>query len=164
MDDVTLSAFSVDKLMEETRRLARAFKQNTEQVLPISNELGRYDAKRILNLLPTPAEEKGVDFIGQGDLAQQKIQVKSRVIFQTGKSGQRIGAINPDGLWDSLLLVLYDADYNPDEIYIAQKKDILELLNDKKPNKRGSISIAKFKMMGQCIWQSEIGMPRQEKD
>lgn len=155
MKKATLSAFSVDKLMEETRRLARAFKHNTEKALPISNELGRFDAQKILQLQNPQQPEKGVDFIGTGELAGQKIQVKSRVVFNPGKSGLRVGKINEEGEWDTLLLIMYDDDYNPDEIFVAQKHALLTALKDKKPNKRGALSVAHFKVLGECIWQAD---------
>lgn len=155
MKKATLSAFSVDKLMEETRRLARAFKHNTEKALPISNELGRFDAQKILQLQNPQQPEKGVDFIGTGELAGQKIQVKSRVVFNPGKSGLRVGKINEEGEWDTLLLIMYDDDYNPDEIFVAQKHALLTALKDKKPNKRGALSVAQFKVLGECIWQAD---------
>ncbi len=140
--------------MEETRRIAREYKQSTGQVLPISNELGRYDAGRILNLTPPYPDESGVDFLGSGSLSGCKISVKSRVLFQPGKSGQRLGALNLDGAWEYLLLIIYNSDYEVDEMYMTSKQEISNELQKNKPNKRGSFSVAKFKMLGELVWDS----------
>lgn len=154
MSAPSVSTFSVDKLMEETRRIAREYKKNTGQALPISNELGRYDAERILSLTPSRSDEPGVDFVGSGVLSGHKISVKSRVLFQPSKSGQRIGALNLSAAWEYLLLIIYNADYEPEEIYIASKQTISDELDQSKPNKRGSFSVAKFKMLGERVWDS----------
>jgi len=150
-----VSAFSVDKLMEETRRIAREYKKSTGQALPISHELGRYDAEKILNLTTPSSEEPGVDFVGSGELLGYKISVKSRVLFQPSKSGQRMGALNIEGAWEYLLLIIYNSNYEPEEIYSAPKQIIINELQSSKPNKRGSFSIAKFKLLSELIWVQE---------
>lgn len=147
-----VSAFSVDKLMEETRRIAREYKKSTGQALPITNELGRYDVGKILNLTAPRSDEPGVDFIGSSDLLGHKISVKSRVLFQPAKSGQRMGALNIEGAWEYLLLIIYNAEYLPEEIYSASKQIIVNELQSSKPNRRGSFSIAKFKLLSELVW------------
>lgn len=156
-----MNTIAVDKLMSETRRLAALFRANTGATLPVSAELGRYDAAKLLHLKPLKEPGKGIDFIGTlGPYADKKILVKSRVVFEEGKSGYRIGQLNIDAPWDYITLVLYTAQYQPFEIYGAAKNDIVAAL-DKIPSarqQRGMMSLAKFKIISQLLWTLEFGI------
>ena len=72
----------------------------------------------------------------------KRIQIKSRTIFDESKSGQRIGQLNIDQAWDSVVLVLMDEEYEPYEIYEAEREDILEYINSASSGraKRGALS------------------------
>lgn len=155
-----MTVFSIDKLMQETRRLAAQYRQSTGQTLPISGELARYDAARLLALVPLPTPLKGVDFKGvEGPLAEQLIQVKSRVIFDENKSGYRIGQLNLGGDWQICALVLYEANYEPYAIYIATQADIAESLEKRRAsNTRGQMSLAQFKHLSTLVWTLENGL------
>lgn len=149
--------YVIDKLMEETRKIANAYYQNTGKILPISNELGRFDAQKILELQSLTHPEVGVDFLGTGRFAAQKFVVKSRVIFKPQKSGHRMGALALEGNWDSAILMLYNADYEPDEIYITKKSDIIQAVANFSINQRNGFSIAKFKALGTLVWDAVNG-------
>lgn len=79
--------------------------------------------------------------------------------FDTSKSTPRIGQLNPAQEWDGVLLVLFDDEYQPIEIFYASKQIIQEALNDRESNrkKRGAMSIAQFKIIGERIWTAENG-------
>ena len=85
--------------------------------------------------------------------------IKGRAIFDTSKSTPRIGQLNPAQEWDGVLLVLFDDEYQPVEIFYASKEIIQEALNDRESNrkKRGAMSIAQFKIIGERIWTAENG-------
>lgn len=147
--------------MSETRRLAALFRVNTGSILPVSAELGRYDAERLLHLERLREPVRGVDFIGtKGSYAGKKILVKSRVVFEEGKSGYRIGQLNIDAPWDYIILVLYTAQYHPFEIYSATKKDVVAALEKitSSRKQRGMMSLAKFRIIGQLLWTPEFGI------
>ena len=144
-----MTVYAVDKLMSETRRLAAAFYEQTQQVLPVSAELAKYDAMRLLTLSEPKSAAKGVDCIDQDN---SRYQVKSRVIFQEGKPGLRVGQLNLEGEWDHTLLVLLDPSYEPFEIYQLDKPTIESQINQTRGNKRGAMTIAKFKALGELVW------------
>jgi hypothetical protein len=156
-----MTVFSIDKLMQETRRLAAEYRQSTGQTLPISGELARYDAARLLKLLPLDKPLKSVDFMGsEGPLANQLIQIKSRVIFDKEKTGYRIGQLDVGANWQICALVLYQANYEPTAIYIATQAMIVETLS-KRPTTakaRGLMSLAQFKRLANLIWTPENGL------
>jgi len=145
--------FAVDKLMAETRRLAANYYKTTQQTLPITSELARFDAMSLLGLKEPPSPIAGVDAL---TLTDENIQIKGRVIFDEGKGGYRIGQLNMDGKWHIVLLVLMNQDYETTEIYEATRQEIIETLEDKnneKRTKRGPMSVAKFKAIGRLVWE-----------
>lgn len=147
-----MSLYAIDELMKQTRKLAADYYKTKQQSLPVSAELARYDACRLLGMSEVREATKGVDAI---DSEQQPVQIKSRVIFDATKSGQRIGQINMEGEWASVLLVLFDPEYQPMEIYQAQRNAIeLEQPDKETRAKRGAMSVAKFKKIGQRIWMN----------
>jgi hypothetical protein len=149
-----MSAYNVDTLMDETRRVAALYRANTGQTLPVGSELAKYDASKYLPLIPPSTVEKNVDFIGQEGLKDNKILLKSRVIFDERKSNYRLGKINLADSWDKLVLVLYSDDYNPKEIFIASKKELYSLF-DKPPKGQVEMSLAKYRNVASSIWCGE---------
>jgi hypothetical protein len=125
----------------------------------ISNEIAEYDAVKLLQLKPRPEGEVGYDAIdpAHGD---KRIQIKSRTIFDESKSGQRVGQLKLDKEWDSVVLVLMDENYEPYEIYEAEREEILEFLDRSSSSraKRGAMSIARFKIIGRLAWTRENGL------
>lgn len=154
-----LSIYSIDVLIAETRRLAAEFRRTTGQMLPVSAEIARYDVAHHLKLTLNEQHIGGIDAVGTGEREGLKVQIKGRVILDEGKSGHRIGQINPDGNWDLIVLCLMDADFEPYEMYEASKQEILDSVADSKSNsgKRGAMSVAKFKIIGTLVWTREDG-------
>ena len=154
-----MTVYSIDKLIAETRRLAAEFRRSTGQVLPVSGEIARHDAARILGLTLCEQRTGGIDAIGQGAREGQRIQVKSRVISRDKKSGARIGQLNPNGDWDTVVLVIMDEDYEPCEIYEASREEVEEAMSSSSSrSNRGAISISKFKIISWLVWTRETGL------
>lgn len=148
-----MSVYALDELMKQTRKLAADYYAATQQTLPISSELARYDACRLMTWAECREAQKGVDALAANNMP---IQIKSRVIFED-KPGLRIGQINPDGDWQSVALVLYDRAYEPQEIFLASRLAIYadeSSEQDSKRKKRGAMSVAKFKKLADCIWSA----------
>lgn len=156
-----MSLYSVDKLMDETRRLAAQYRRATGKPLAVSSELAVYDAARLLNLTVADGDEAGIDAIGQlGEREGKRYQIKARTIFDEAKGGQRIGQLNVEQGWDAVLLVLMDEEYEPFEIYEADRATLVEAMaetQESKRNKRGAMSVAKFKIIAQLVWCREEG-------
>ena len=90
----------------------------------------------------------------------KRIQIKTRTIFDETKTGQRIGQIRVEQPWDSLLLVLMDEEYEPYEIYEAERDELLEFMDKSSSSrvKRGALSVARFKIIGRLVWTREQGV------
>lgn len=158
---IELTVYSLEKLITETRRLAAEYKRSTGQSLPVSGEIARHDAARILDLTLCEPRVGGVDATGNGKREGQRIQIKSRILTQDSKSGARMGQLNPGGDWNTLLLVIMDDEYEPCEIYEAKRDDIMDEVDEAAGNKRakrGALSVAKFRNISWLIWTRETGL------
>jgi len=151
-----MALYSVDKLMVEARKLAAEYRKTTGKPLGISSEIAKFDAARLMNLeLVDHAHSGGYDAIGKGEKNDKLVQIKGRAILEEKKSGQRIGQLKVEQEWDSVMLVMMNDEYEPIEIYEAQRKDLLGDLEDSGPSKRkkrGAMTVAKFKKIGERVW------------
>jgi hypothetical protein len=156
-----LSLYSVDKLISEARRIAADYRRATGKTLGgVSGEIAEHDAARLLDLELCQGQRGGYDAVGRGLREGKRIQIKGRAIFDESKSGQRIGQLKVDQEWDSVVLVLMDEDFEPFEIYEAQRDDVMEVMDGaqkSKRSKRGAMSVARFKNVAQLVWTKEEG-------
>ena len=155
-----MSVYSVDKLISEARRIAADYRRATGKTLGgVTGEIAENDAARLLDL-ELSEDKSGYDAIGKGKRDGKKIQIKGRAIFDQAKSGQRIGQLKVNQEWDSVVLVLLNEDFEPMEIYEAEREDLLDSLDetsDSKRNKRGAMSVSRFKHLARLVWTSEEG-------
>lgn len=154
--------YAADKLIAQARVLAAEYRRTMGKPLPgISSEIAEHDAVRLLGLEPKASEEGGWDAMdpATGD----RIQIKSRTIFDESKSGQRIGQLKLNQEWDAVVLVLMDENYAPYEIYRASRDDLAEFLDKSSSNraKRGAMSVARFKIIAELVWD-DIGGQQDE--
>lgn len=160
-----MDLYSVDKLIEQTRKLAAEYRLATGQALPVSSEIANYDAARLLGLTLNQSSTAGFDAIGEsGPLEGKRVQIKGRVIFDEQKSGQRIGQLKMEQEWDTILLVVMDDKYDTIEIYAADREEIdaAQQEGQGKRNKRGAMSVAKFKHISRLVWTREEGVIEDE--
>ncbi len=142
-----MTIYSVDKLISEARRIAADYRRATGKTMGgMTGEIAENDAARLLHLELLKEKPGGYDAIGKGQREGKKIQIKGRAIFDETKSGQRIGQLKVDQEWDSVVLVLMNEDFQPYEIYEAQRDIIMDAMGNKMSNrsKRGARSSAKF--------------------
>jgi hypothetical protein len=155
-----LTVYAADKLIAQARILAAEYRRTMGKPLPgISNEIAEHDAVKLLSLQPNTEGDAGYDAIDT-ERGNKRIQIKSRTVFDESKSGQRVGQMKLDKEWDSVLLVLMDEDYEPYEIYEAEREDILDFIGDSSSSraKRGAMSVARFKIIGRLAWTRENGV------
>ena len=153
-----MAVYSIDKLIEETRRLAAEFRRTTGTMLPVSGEIARYDVSHMLELKLNAEQNTGYDAIGTGAREGLKVQIKGRVVGDTVKPSHRVGQFRTEADWDLLIVSLMDDDFKAMEMYQATRDEIIDALNpDSKRNKRGAISIAKFKIISELVWTQETG-------
>ncbi|MDH5395839.1 MAG: hypothetical protein OEW97_06160 [Gammaproteobacteria bacterium] len=156
-----MSLYSVNKLMSEARRIAAEYRRATGKPLGISAEIALHDACTYLQL---EAKEgaPGHDAVGlSGTRKGLRYQVKGRAIFDEKKGGQRIGQIKVEQDWDKILLVLMDEDFESTEIYEASREDMLDELDDASNSnrqKRGAMSVARFKHLAHLVWSKDEGL------
>ena len=146
-----VTVYQVDKLMNETRRLASEYRRATGQVLPVSAELARYDATRLLSLQPVDPPRAGVDAL---DADGRGCQIKSRVLFRDSRSRERIGQLNLEADWARLLLVLLDEQYETQEILCMSRSAVEDAIAGGEPGRqrRGAMSVAKFRVLAERVW------------
>ncbi len=155
-----MGPYSVDKLMTEARRLAAEYRRATGKPLAISNEIAVFDAARLLDLRIPERPAAGYDAIGRGSREGLRILIKARAVFDENKSGQRIGQLKLDKEWDRVMLVLMDEEYEPCEIYEAERPVIVDSLKEREErsrNRRGSMTIARFRHLSRLVWTREEG-------
>ncbi|MES9966538.1 MAG: hypothetical protein ABW082_01175 [Sedimenticola sp.] len=155
-----MSLYAASKLITQARQLAAEYRRTMGKPLPgISNEIALHDGIHLLELVPAEEGAVGYDATdpARGDL---RIQIKSRTIFDESKSGQRIGQLKMDQDWDAVVLVLMDENYEPFEIYEAERDELLEFMDKSSSSraKRGALSVARFKIIGRLAWTREDGL------
>lgn len=155
-----MSLYSIDKLIDETRRLAAEFKRTTGTMLPVSGEIARYDVSHHLDLTLDNDPSSGFDAIGNNVREGLRVQIKSRVVGDSVKSGHRLGQMNPNGNWDIVILSLMNDEFEPLEMYQLSRERAIEVLNST-GKKNNSISVAKFKIIGELVWSKETGVEKQ---
>ena len=146
-----MSIYSTEKLITEARRLASEYRK----ALGISGEIAEFDAAEKLNLELCQNRPGGYDAIGKGPREGKRIQIKGRAVFDELKSSQRIGQLKIEQEWDSIVLVIMDENYNPTEIYEADRAIVEQAIEESassKRNKRGAMSLAKFKKIAELVW------------
>ena len=160
-----MSVYSTEKLISEARRLASEYRRTMGKPLGgISSEIAEHDAATLLDLELCSDRPGGYDAVGHGAREGKRVQIKGRAIFDERKSGQRIGQLKLDQEWDSVVLVLMDENYEPVEIYEAQREEITDAVGESssKRAKRGAMSVAKFKAISQLVWTPQDGLIEDE--
>ena len=155
-----MSVYAEEKLIGQARQLAAEYRRTMGKPLPgISSEIALHDAVRLLSLSRADGSAGGIDAIDP-ERGNKNIQIKSRTIFDETKSGQRIGQLNVEQSWDSVLLVLMDDEYEPYEIYEAERDELLEYMRKSSSGRarRGALSVARFKIIGHLVWARDGGL------
>lgn len=160
-----MSLYSVNKLISQARRIAAEYRRATGKPLGISAEIARHDACTFLGL-ENHEDAIGYDAIGiSAERKGELYQIKGRAIFDDAKGGQRIGQIKIEQKWDKILLVLMNDDFETTQIYEASRQDMLDDLNDNNNGnrqKRGAMSVARFKCLAQLVWDKDEGLIEDE--
>ncbi len=152
-----MSVYAVDKLITQARRLAKEYRQVTGKTLPVTGEIAINDAIRLLGMAAASELNCGFDAVLEYQQQRLRVQIKGRAIVNSKRSGHRLGQLKLEQDWDAIVLVIMDVDYETSEIYLAERETIMEAINESK-NKRGSISIARFKIIGDLLWSAENGI------
>ena len=146
------------EVLADAKSLARKYRKLTGKPLGITGEVAEFSAAQILGLELAEARQSGYDAIRKENGKATKIQIKGRCIPANAKPGQRLGSIQLDKEWDTVLLVLMDEDFEVLSMYEAARKEIEKALlapGSKARNERGALAVSKFKAIGHEVWKKE---------
>ena len=153
METRTLDLEEIGKVIRAAKKAAKRYYQLTGRPLGITGEVAEYEAAQKLELDLAKVRQAGYDATRKDG---SKVQIKGRRILSDSNPGQRVGRINLDKEWDVVVLVLLDEDFEPIEIYEAQRPKItaaLQAPGSKSRNERGALSVSKFKSIaGKPVW------------
>lgn len=145
----------VYQILRDAKVLARRYYHLTGKPLGVTGEVAEYEAARILNLELELARQAGYDATEERDGLTIRIQIKGRYLSNPRMRGGRVGSIDLKQSFDTVLLVLLDADYNAFQIYEAARPEVEALLTrpgSKSRNERGSVGISQFKAISSLRW------------
>lgn len=143
-------------LLAEAKRIAQAYRRLTGKPLGITGEVAEFEAARILRLELTPARQAGWDATEIVGSNERRLQIKGRVILRGAGGGQKLGSIRIEKEFDAVLMVLLDEEFNAMEIHEAERDAVVEALTrpgSDSRNKRGALSVSKFKAIGKPRWR-----------
>ena len=84
--------------------------------------------------------------------ATERLQIKGCAVFGDKRQPHRLGQLKLDKPWDAAVFVLMDEEYEPFEMFEATHSIVENALAASKPNHRGSISVSRFKIIGERVW------------
>ena len=146
----------VYQILSDAKVLARRFYHLTGKPLGVTGEVAEYEAARILNLKLEVARQAGYDATEKRNGLTLKIQIKGRYLSDSRMRGGQVGSIDLKQSFDTVLLVLLDADYNAFQIYEAARPSVEALLTrpgSKARNERGSVGNSQFKAISSLRWE-----------
>jgi len=136
--------------------LAVEYRRMTGKPLGITGEVGEFHAADLLGWHLADARQPGYDAVAPDG---HRVQIKSRCILPGARSSQRVGGIKLAYDWETVALVLMDADFAPLSIYEARRADVereLKRPGSKSRNERGAMAVSKFKSIASLLWPSPI--------
>lgn len=144
----------VTPLIEQAKALAREYKLATGRPLGITGEVAEYEAVRLLGLDICQVRQAGYDATCESG-PHRRVQIKGRSLSQ-GQSG-RLGKIDLNREWDSVIVVLLDEHYTPVSIHEAPRSAVDAALT--KPgsisrNKRGQLGVSQFLRIANVRWSA----------
>ncbi|WP_223554405.1 hypothetical protein [Pseudomonas sp. BF-R-01] len=146
----------VYQILRDAKVLARRYYHLTGKPLGVTGEVAEYEAARILNLELELARQAGYDATEIRDGLTVRIQIKGRYFSNPRMGNGRVGSIDLKQCFDTVLLVLLDAEYNAFQIYEAARPAVEALLTkpgSKARNERGSVGISQFKAISTLRWE-----------
>lgn len=150
------TADEVYQILRDAKALARRYYHITRKPLGVTGEVAEYEAARVLNLELQLARQAGYDATEVRNGTTLRIQIKGRYFPNPKLRGGRVGSIDLKQEFDTVLLVLLDADYNAFQIYEADRSAVEVLLTrpgSKARNERGSVGISQFKAISSLRWE-----------
>jgi hypothetical protein len=141
----------VRTVLAQAARIAARYYKLTGRPLGITGEIAEAEAARILGWKLAPVRTPGHDAIRPDG---RRVQIKGRLV--TGSAG-RVGAVDRRPGWDTVALVLLDADYRATAIYEVSRPKVLAKIraSDSKHIQRGAFPVRWFMKEGKPIYVAD---------
>jgi hypothetical protein len=130
-------------IIGDAKAVASRYRKLTGRPLGITGEVAEYEATRLLRLRLADVRQDGYDAVRETDGSVRKLQIKGRCILETSKRSQQVGAIKLKKQWDGVLLVLMDEEFEPLEIFEADRPAVTLLC--KSPDRKPGMSVAHWR-------------------
>ncbi len=147
----------VGPLLETAKKLAQAYKSATGRPLGITGEVAEYEAVRLLELDICEVRQPGYDATCTSG-PHHRVQIKGRSLAQ--RKGGRLGSIDLQKEWDSVVLVTLNQHYEPVTIHEAPRAVIEAALTrpgSKSRNERGQLGVSQFVRIAKLRWSAAEG-------
>jgi hypothetical protein len=134
--------------------LAQEYRKLTGKPLGITGEVAEYEAARLLGLKLTAARTAGYDAIRPRG-RNRRVSIKGRCLHPGASNSQRLGRIDVDKDFDSVLLVMMDENFEATAIYEAPRAPVVAALTregSKSRNERGQLAVAQFIRIANKVW------------
>ena len=158
-DDRTIDPKELEVIIADAKAVAHRYRKLTGRPLGITGEVAEYEAARLLGLRLADVRQHGYDAVRETHEIVRKFQIKGRCLLGNGKRSQQVGGIKLEKDWDAVLLVLMDEEFEPQQIFEAERPEITAALEEpgsKARNERGALAVSKFKSIGRRVWSSDI--------
>lgn len=156
MTDTPVPLGEIVEILARAKQVGAEYYQLTGKPLGITGEVGEYEAARLLGLSLADARAPGYDAIDQFG---RRYQIKARALSEAGRrKSQRVGSIKVEHEWNSVLLVIMNEVFETLEIWEAERNAVVQALTapgSKARNRRGALSVSKFKQIGKRVWPKE---------
>jgi hypothetical protein len=156
--DQTIALDELASIINDAKTVAKRYRNLTGRPLGITGEVAEYEAARLLGLRLAGVRQDGYDAICETSGLAYRLQIKGRCILDDGRRSQQVPSINREKEWDGVLLVLLDGDFEPTEIYEADRLPIIAVLEgpgSKARTERGAMAVSKFKAIGRRVWSKK---------
>jgi len=158
--DRTIDLDQLAVIIADAKAVASRYRKLTGRPLGITGEVAEYEAARLLRLRLADVRQDGYDAVRETGGSVRKLQIKGRCILETSKRSQQVGAVKLEKEWDGVLLVLMDEEFEPLEIFEADRPAVTAALQEpgsKARNERGALAVSTFKSIGRRVWSRNIG-------
>lgn len=146
----------VMQILAEAKVLARRYYRATQKPLGVTGEVAEFECLRLLEgLTLAKARQAGYDAIEMRGGQALKVQIKGRCVFNRTRVVGRMGSIDINKEFDTVLLVLLDENFNAFAIYEATRPDVINLITkpgSKSRNERGAVGINQFRAISKLRW------------
>jgi hypothetical protein len=159
--DQTIDLNELAVIIADAKAVARRYRKLTGRPLGITGEVAEYEAARLLGLRLADVRQDGYDAVLETAGCVRKLQIKGRCILETSKRSQQVGKIKLEKEWDGVLLVLMDGEFEPLDIFEADRPAVTAALQEpgsKARNERGALAVSRFKSIGRQVWSRDIGV------